>query len=108
MRYAAVMNGRRSYGDPCGVARSLDVIGERWALLVVRDLLLGPKRFNDLLGGLLGVSPNVLSQRLRDLVDHGVVQRRDLAAPARVHLRQLTGMARERGPLLLQPRPVGS
>jgi DNA-binding HxlR family transcriptional regulator len=108
VRYAGVMNGRRSYGDPCGVARSLDVIGERWALLVVRDLLLGPKRFNDLLGGLPGVSPNVLSQRLRDLVDHGVVHRRDLGAPARVRLYELTEWGRKLEPVLLQLGRWGS
>jgi DNA-binding HxlR family transcriptional regulator len=102
------MNGMRSYGDSCGVARSLDVIGERWALLVVRDLLLGPKRFNDLLGGLPGVSPNVLSQRLRDLVDHGVVYRRDLGAPARVHLYELTEWGRKLEPVLLQLGRWGS
>ncbi len=90
------------------MARSLDVIGERWALLVVRDLLLGPKRFNDLLGGLPGVSPNVLSQRLRDLVDHGVVHRRDLGAPARVHIYELTGWGRELEPVLLQLGRWGS
>ncbi|MFJ9370848.1 winged helix-turn-helix transcriptional regulator [Nocardia sp. NPDC101769] len=102
------MNGRRSYGDPCGVARSLDVIGERWALLVVRELLLGPKRFNDLLASLPGVSPNVLSQRLRDLVDHGVVHRRDLGVPARVHLYELTEWGRELEPVLLQLGRWGS
>ncbi|MFF5212516.1 winged helix-turn-helix transcriptional regulator [Streptosporangium sp. NPDC000396] len=102
------MSDRRSYGDPCGVARGLDVIGERWALLVVRDLLLGPKRFNDLLGGLPGVSPNVLSQRLRDLIEHGVVHRRDLGAPARVRLYELTEWGRELEPMLLQLGRWGS
>ncbi|MGI5521431.1 winged helix-turn-helix transcriptional regulator [Micromonospora sp. CA-259024] len=96
------MSGMRSYGDPCGVARGLDVIGERWALLVVRDLLLGPRRFNDLLGGLPGVSPNVLSQRLRQLTEHGVVQRRDLGPPTRVHLYELTEWGRALEPILLQ------
>lgn len=91
----------RSYGDLCGVARGLDVVGERWALLVVRDLLLGPKRFSDLLGGLPGVSPNVLSQRLRELVEHGVIQRRDLGPPARVHLYELTEWGRGLEPVLL-------
>ncbi|MGW4642814.1 winged helix-turn-helix transcriptional regulator [Sphaerisporangium sp. NPDC004334] len=95
------MSGRRSYGDACGVARGLDVIGDRWALLVVRDLLLGPKRFNDLLAGLPGVSPNVLTQRLADLTGHGVVRRRDLGAPARVHLYELTEWGRELEPVLL-------
>ncbi|MFI6783335.1 winged helix-turn-helix transcriptional regulator [Micromonospora sp. NPDC050276] len=92
----------RSYGDPCGVARGLDIIGERWALLVVRDLLLGPRRFNDLLGGLPGVSPNVLSQRLRQLTEHGVVRRRDLGPPTRVHLYELTDWGRALEPILLQ------
>ncbi|MEU8154171.1 winged helix-turn-helix transcriptional regulator [Micromonospora sp. NPDC048986] len=96
------MVGMRSYGDPCGVARGLDIIGERWALLVVRDLLLGPRRFNDLLGGLPGVSPNVLSQRLRQLTEHGVVRRRDLGPPTRVHLYELTEWGRALEPILLQ------
>jgi len=61
------MNGTRTYGDPCGIARALDLVGERWALLVVRELLLGPKRFTDLRAGLPGASPNVLSQRRREL-----------------------------------------
>ena len=54
---------RRSYGDPCGVARALDAVGERWALLVVRELLLGPKRFSALHRGLGAASQNVLAQR---------------------------------------------
>ncbi|MFF3668701.1 winged helix-turn-helix transcriptional regulator [Microtetraspora malaysiensis] len=98
----------RSYGDLCGVARGLDVVGERWALLVVRDLLLGPKRFSDLLGGLPGVSPNVLSQRLRELAEHGVIQRRDLGPPARVHLYELTEWGRGLEPVLLELGRWGS
>jgi DNA-binding HxlR family transcriptional regulator len=93
-------NGR-SYADPCGVARSLDLVGERWALLVVRELLLGPKRFSDLLDGLPNVSPNVLTQRLRQLIEHDVVRRRDLGAPTRVHLYELTGWGRGLEPALL-------
>jgi DNA-binding HxlR family transcriptional regulator len=99
---------RRTYGDPCGVARSLDVIGERWALLIVRELLLGPKRFNDLLVGLCGASPNVISQRLRDLVDHGVVRRRDLGPPTRIHLYELTEWGRELEPAVLHLGRWGS
>ncbi|MFK3978938.1 winged helix-turn-helix transcriptional regulator [Micromonospora sp. NPDC050397] len=102
------MSGVRSYGDPCGVARGLDLIGERWAVLVVRDLLLGPKRFNDLLGGLPGVSPNVLSQRLRELTEHGVVRRRDLGPPTRVRLYELTEWGRGLEPILLQLGRWGS
>ena len=59
------METKRTYGDGCGVARALDLVGERWALLVVRELVLGPKRFTDLQRGLFNASPNVLSQRLR-------------------------------------------
>ncbi|GAA4208216.1 winged helix-turn-helix transcriptional regulator [Streptosporangium oxazolinicum] len=84
------------------MARALDVIGERWALLVVRELLLGPRRFNDLLGGLSGMSPNVLNQRLNELVDCGVVNRRDLGAPTRVRLYELTPWGRELQPVLFQ------
>ena len=57
----------RTYDDGCGIAHALDLVGERWALLVVRELLLGPKRFTDLRAGLPGVSANILSQRLREL-----------------------------------------
>jgi DNA-binding HxlR family transcriptional regulator len=91
----------RSYGDQCGVARSLDVIGERWALLIVRELLLGPKRFNDLLAGLPGASPNVISQRLRELTGSGVVRHRDLGPPARVGVYELTGWGRELEPVIV-------
>jgi DNA-binding HxlR family transcriptional regulator len=92
------MTGLRSYGDPCGIARALDVIGERWALLIVRELLFGPKRFTDLKAGLPDASPNVLSQRLRELEEGGVVQRRK----AGVALYELTDRGQELHPLLLQ------
>ena len=72
----------RTYGDRCGVARALDLVGERWALLVVRELLLGPKRFSDLHRGLGAASQNVLSQRLRELEAAGIVRRRRLGPPA--------------------------
>ena len=91
----------RSYGDQCGVARSLDVVGERWALLIVRELLLGPKRFNDLLAGLPGASPNVISQRLRELSGAGVIRQRDLGPPARVRVYELTDWGRELEPIIL-------
>jgi DNA-binding HxlR family transcriptional regulator len=62
--------------------RALDLVGERWALLVVRELVLGPKRFTDLRGGLPTASPNVLSQRLHELEAGGLVRRRKLDPPA--------------------------
>ena len=75
----------RTYGDRCGVARALDLVGERWALLVVRELLLGPKRFTDLRAGLPQVGPDVLSQRLRELEAAGLRARgaRSRRPPAR-------------------------
>jgi DNA-binding HxlR family transcriptional regulator len=73
----------RTYGDGCAIARGLDLVGERWALLVVRELLLGPKRYMDLRRGLPNASPNVLSERLRELERVGVVRRRKLPPPAR-------------------------
>ena len=98
----------RTYGDACAVARSLDIIGERWALLVVRELALGPVRFSDLLAGLPGASPNVVTQRLRELTASGVVARRDLGPPARVHVYELTPLGRELEPVLLQLARWGS
>jgi DNA-binding HxlR family transcriptional regulator len=91
----------RSYGDPCGVARALDLVGDRWALLVVRELLLGPKRFTDVLAGLPGASPNVLAHRLRALEDAGVLRRRKLEPPAAAWVYDLTERGRELEPVLL-------
>jgi DNA-binding HxlR family transcriptional regulator len=91
------MTGLRSYGDPCGIARALDVIGERWALLIVRELLLGPRRFTDLRAA-LGASPNVVTQRLGELEAAGVVQRRSAGGA----LYELTDWGRELHPILLQ------
>ena len=77
------MSTMRTYGDGCSSAHALDLIGERWALLMVRDLLFGPKRFSDLHAGLTQSSPNVLTQRLRELEESGVVRRRRLPPPRR-------------------------
>jgi len=95
------MAKKRTYGDPCGIARALDVVGERWALLVVRELLLGPKRFTDLRTGLPHVSPDVLAQRLRELEQDGVVRRRTLAPPAGSKVYELTERGRELEPVIL-------
>jgi DNA-binding HxlR family transcriptional regulator len=94
------MQAKRSYDDPCGVARALDVVGERWALLVVRELLLGPKRFGALSGGLPGMSQNVLSQRLRELQEAGIVRRRTFGPPASSQGYELTERGRELEPVL--------
>jgi DNA-binding HxlR family transcriptional regulator len=91
----------RSYRDLCGIARALDVIGERWALLVVRELLYGPKRFADLHRGLPGTSQNVLTQRLRDLEESGVLERRRALPPAAGLIYELTDRGRALEPVLL-------
>src|SRR3954453_16256912 len=94
------MAAPRTYDDACGIARALDVVGERWALLVVRELVLGPKRFGQLHRGLPGMSPNVLSQRLRELEDAGVVEKHELDPPASVVVYGLTDRGRELEPVL--------
>jgi len=91
----------RSYGDGCSSAHALDLVGERWALLIVRDLLFGPKRFGDLHAGLPQSSPNVLTQRLRELEDAGVVRRRRLPPPASANVYELTEWGAELEPILL-------
>jgi DNA-binding HxlR family transcriptional regulator len=91
----------RTYGDGCGIAHGLDLVGERWALLVVRELLLGPKRFTDLRGGLPSASTNVLSQRLRELEQAGIVRRRTLPPPAGSSVYELTDWGRELKPIVL-------
>lgn len=93
---------KRSYPDACAAAHALDIVGERWALLIVRELLLGPKRFTDLRAGLPGVSPNVLTQRLAELEAAFVLQRRKLPVPASAWVYELSDWGRELEPVILQ------
>jgi len=88
-------NTKRSYHDSCGLAQALDLVGERWALLVVRELVFGPKRFTDLRAGLPGISPNVLTQRLTELEQIGVVHKRRLPPPVAASVYDLTDWGRE-------------
>jgi DNA-binding HxlR family transcriptional regulator len=92
---------RRSYGDACGIARALDVVGERWALLVVRELLLGPQRFSDLRHALPKASSNLITDRLHELEDRGVVHRRRLPPPAGAWVYELTEWGRALEPIVL-------
>ena len=85
----------RSYDQYCGIARALDLVGERWAMLVVRELVLGPKRFTDLRRGLPGIGTNVLTGRLKELESSGVVARRTLLPPAASTVYELTEYGRE-------------
>lgn len=84
----------RTYGERCAAARALDLVGERWALLIVRELLLGPMRFTDLREGMPNAKASVLSQRLRELEEGGVIQRRRLGPPARTIVYELTDVGR--------------
>lgn len=92
----------RSYSQFCPAARALDVVGERWTLLIVRDLLLGPKRYTDLQNGLAGIGPNVLTERLRTLEEAGVVRRRRLPPPAASTVYELTEAGTALSPIVEQ------
>lgn len=90
-----LMRMAREYGQYCALAHALDVVGGRWSLLIVRDLLTGPKRFKDLEGGLPGIPTNVLSARLKELEEAGVVRRQLLPRPAKGVGYELTDYGRE-------------
>src|SRR3712207_2976452 len=94
------MTKKRLFDDPCGIARALNAVGERWALLVVRELVFGPKRYSDLHRGLPQMSQNVLAQRLRELEADGLVRRRRLGPPAPASVYELTERGQELEPVL--------
>ena len=91
---------RRRYDDACGTAHGLELIGERWALLVVRELLLGPKRFSDLRADLPGISARVLTERLESLEASGLLGRRKLPPPVSAHVYELTPWGYEAEPIV--------
>ncbi|MGH4032963.1 winged helix-turn-helix transcriptional regulator [Actinomycetota bacterium Odt1-20B] len=91
---------RRSYDQYCAAARALDAVGDRWTLLVVRELLVGPRRYTDLHADLPGVSTDVLASRLKDMEREGLVTRRKLPPPAAASVYELTGRGRELLPVL--------
>jgi DNA-binding HxlR family transcriptional regulator len=92
----------RSYNQLCGLAYALDVVGERWTLLIIRELYAGPRRFKDLLDGLPGISTNLLTDRLKGLEQQGMLIRRTLPAPAASTVYDLTPLARALEPALLE------
>lgn len=100
MKLEKITNSR-SYEDACASAHALDLIGERWAMLVMRELMLGPRRFSDLRASLPGISANVLTQRLEGLEVAGVVRRRRLPPPASVQVYELTEWGLEAEPVIL-------
>jgi DNA-binding HxlR family transcriptional regulator len=92
---------RREYGQYCGVARALAIVGERWALLIVRDLLVAPRRFSDLRRGLPKIPTNVLTVRLHELEEAGVIRRRAQPRPAGGTVYELTDFGRDLEPVVL-------
>ncbi|MEU4195010.1 helix-turn-helix domain-containing protein [Kribbella sp. NPDC026611] len=99
---------RRSYAQYCAVARGLDVVGERWTLLIVRELAFGPRRYTDLHADLPGISTDVLAARLKELEADGVVQRRTFAPSAPVRVYDLTDRGRELIPVVMALAAWGS
>jgi DNA-binding HxlR family transcriptional regulator len=94
------MGEKRSYGQYCTVARALDKVGERWTLLLVRELSTGPKRFKDLLAGLPGIGTNLLTSRLKTLEGEGIVRRATLPPPAGSSVYELTALGRSLEPVI--------
>ncbi|WP_133917090.1 winged helix-turn-helix transcriptional regulator [Streptomyces sp. NBC_00582] len=94
------MSPRRSYDQYCSAARALDVVGDRWTLLIVRELLAGPRRYTDLHADLPGVSTDVLAGRLRDMERDGLTTRRRLPPPGAAYVYELTRRGRELLPVL--------
>src|SRR5690349_11845741 len=92
---------KRSYSQFCAIAKALDVVGERWTLLIVRNLLVGGQRYKDLLETLPGITTNLLAARLRDLSEAGLIAQRSLPAPASAVVYELTPAGRELEPVVL-------
>jgi len=90
----------KRYGQMCPLARGLDVVGDRWNLLIVRELMIGPRRYTDLQAGLPGIGTNVLAARLRDLAAAGIISHRTLPAPTPASLYELTPSGRALGPAI--------
>ncbi|MFO0725380.1 MAG: helix-turn-helix domain-containing protein [Myxococcota bacterium] len=102
------MAKRRTYHQHCGLARALDVLGERWTLLVLRELLLGPRRYSDLLRSLEGITTNLLAERLEHLVSEGLIERAELPPPGRAQVYQLTARGAAVEPAILELGRWGS
>ncbi|GLZ42761.1 HxlR family transcriptional regulator [Actinokineospora sp. NBRC 105648] len=95
------MAGKRDYGQFCGLAAGLNIIGERWTLLLVRELLVSALRFNELLDNLPGIGPNLLAERLKTLAEHGLVEQLPVPGDGRAKLYRLTERGQQlRGPVL--------
>lgn len=91
---------KRWYDDACGTALALEFVGERWSLLIMRELMFGPRRFGEIKANLPGISANVLTQRLEGLEANGIVTRYRLPSPANVQVYDLTEWGRESEPMM--------
>lgn len=91
---------KRRYDDACGLAHALDLLGERWGMLVLRELAYGPRRFSELKADLQGISANVLTQRLTELEQRGLVRKLRLPPPASVQVYQATDWGLEAVPVI--------
>lgn len=98
----------RSYNQYCGLAYALELLGERWTILIIRELVAGPRRFKDLLNGLPGISTNLLTERLKHLEQHGLIVRQVLAPPAGSTVYGLTDLGRGLEPTLIELGKWGS
>src|SRR4051794_12796444 len=98
----------RSYNQYCGLAYALDKIGERWTLLIIRELMVGPRRFTDLMDGLCGISSNLLTERLKSLEEEGLIRRRALPPPAASVVYELTAVGHDLEKTLLELGKWGS
>ena len=101
MKLENITTPKRRYEDACGTALALDFVGERWALLIIRELLLGPRRFGEIRAGLPGLSANVLTQRLQGLEADGIIVREKLPPPASVQVYALTPWGYEAEPVVM-------
>lgn len=100
MKSEKVTESRRVYDDACGTALALEFVGERWSLLIMRELVFGPRRFGEIKANLPGISANVLTQRLETLEAAGILLRRKLPSPANVQVYELTTWGLEAAPLM--------
>jgi len=95
------VNNKRCYKQFCGLAKAMDIIGERWTLLILRDLILGPWRYSDLLERMQGMTTNLLARRLKELEEHGLIIKREQSSLGSTHVYELTELGKELEPAML-------
>ena len=95
------MHARRTYNQYCGLAAALDILGERWTLLIIRELLIRPRRYRDLLADLPGIGTNLLAERVKFLVDEGIVRRRELGGGSKRQAYEITEKGEALRPIVL-------